>query len=79
MGRVFTQDTLNTTGYNKSELILVITKMVRTGLAKSVGEAIKMLDEGTVNKEELLELVIKSHQQELPKSETQEEVKVNVR
>ena len=54
MGRVFTQDTLNTTGYNKSELILVLTKMIRTGLAKSVGEAIKMLDEGTVNKEELL-------------------------
>jgi predicted DNA-binding protein (MmcQ/YjbR family) len=37
-----------------------------------------MLDEGKVNKEELLELVIKSHQQELPKSEN-EEVKVNVR
>lgn len=78
MGRVFTQDTLDITGYNKSELILVITKMVRTGLAKNVADAIHMLDEGKVNKEELLELVIKSHQQELPKSEN-EEVKVNVR
>jgi hypothetical protein len=78
MGRVFTQDTINTTGYSKNELILVVARMIRTGVAKDVGDAIEQLDTQKHDTSELLDLVIQSHQQEPVKSE-EEEVKVKVR
>ena len=57
MGRIFTQETLDTTAYHKPELILVIASMVRHGVAKNVKEAIAMLDEGKHDPKRIVQLV----------------------
>ena len=80
MGRIFTQETLDTTGYQKPELILVIASMVRYKVAKNVKEAIAMLDEGKHDPKELLQLVEAAARGKLPKKEEENsEHKVNVR
>ena len=78
--RKFTQETLDTTGYQKPELILVIASMVRHKVAKNVKEAIAMLDEGKHDPKELLQLVEAAARGKLPKKEEENsEHKVNVR
>jgi len=69
MGRNHTQDTIDTTGYNKSELILVLTRMVRSGIAKNVGDAINQLDEGKHDTKALLDQVIQQYQEPTPEGE----------
>jgi hypothetical protein len=69
MGRNHTQDTIDTTGYNKSELILVLTRMVRSGIAKNVSDAINQLDEGKHDTKALLDQVIQQYQEPTPEGE----------
>ena len=79
MERIFTQETLDITGYQKPELILVLAAMVRHGVAKNTKEAIAMLDEQKHDPKELLQLVEDAHRGKLSKKEDNPEPKVNVR
>ena len=66
---VFIDDTLKTTGLQRANLVFVCTYLVRTKQAKNVAEAIRMLDSGEVNAQEIEELIIQSFQTESKKSE----------
>ena len=66
---VFMDDTLKTTGLQRPNLVFVCTYLVRTKRAKNVAQAIKMLDSGEVNAQEIEELIIQSFQTESKKSE----------
>ena len=78
MSKVFPQETLNITGLQRPELILVVAKLVRSGVAKNVYEAFLMLEKIEKDPKEVLQAVEDSYTTKAPKSETEEE-KVNVR
>ena len=78
MSKVFPQETLNITGLQRPELILVVAKLVRSGVAKNVDEAFLMLEKMEKDPKEVLQAVEDSYRAEPPKSETEEE-KINVR
>jgi len=69
---VYIDDTLKTTGLGRPNLIYVCTHLVRSGQAKNVGEAFKMLDSGTVDVEAIEELIIQSYQQERQEPESKQ-------
>jgi hypothetical protein len=79
MGRVFTQETMEITGLQKPELILVIAQLVRSGVAKNIKDAIHRLDAGEFNGNELKEAIIRAHQAKIASADSEEETKVNVR
>jgi|TARA_B110000285_G_C14659155_1_gene395325 hypothetical protein len=57
---VYIDDTLKTTGLSRPSLVYVCTHLVRSGQAKNVGEAFKMLDSGTVDVTAIEDLIIES-------------------
>ena len=69
---VFLEQTLNTTGLQRPQLILVASYLVKTRQAKNVADAIKMLDTGTINVEEIKNLIIQSFQKVDPKPKSEE-------
>jgi hypothetical protein len=64
---VFLNSTLDLTGLSRNEFVGVAAYLVRSKQAKTAGEAIKMLDSGTVDVEEIENFIIQSYQKELPK------------
>ncbi len=69
---VYIDDTLRTTGLSRPNLVYVCTHLVRSGQAKNVGEAFKMLDSGTVDLKAIEDLIIESYRE--PKQQSQPEV-----
>ena len=55
---VFLEDTLNITGLQRPELIPIAAHLVKSKQAKNVGEAINMLDTGTIDVNEIRDLII---------------------
>ena len=70
---VFLEQTLNTTGLQRPELIIVASHLVKSRQAKNVAEAIDMLDSGTIDVKEIKNLLIQSFQKVHPKPESKEE------
>lgn len=70
---VFLNNTLEITGLSRNDFVTVAAYLVRTKQAKSAGEAIKMLDTGTVDVNEIKDLIIQSYQKHLPKPKEQED------
>ena len=68
---VFLNDTLDITGLTRNDFVTVAAYLVRTKQAKSAGEAIKMLDTGTVDIKEIQELIIQSHQKHFKPKEVE--------
>ncbi len=66
---VFLEQTLNITGLQRPELVAIAAHLVKTRQAKTAGEAIKMLDSGTIDVEEIRNLIIESYQKQKPKEE----------
>ncbi len=64
---VFLEDTLNITGLQRPELIPIAAHLVKSKQAKNVGEAINMLDTGTIDVNEIRDLIIQSYQNEIKK------------
>tara|TARA_B100000989_G_C19385304_1_gene403392 strand:- start:368 stop:604 length:237 start_codon:yes stop_codon:yes gene_type:complete len=73
MSKVFPQETLNITGLQRPELIVVVAKMVRSGVAKDVDEAFLMLEKMEHDPKEVLKAVEESYMTKKPKSETEED------
>ena len=78
MGKVFPQETLNITGLQRPELIVVVAKMVRSGAAKNIDEAFSMLESMEHDPKEVLKAVEESYMTSLPKSKKEED-KVDIR
>ena len=58
---------------NKNEFILVARHLVKSGVAKTPGDAIRYMEENNVNVPEVMEQVIVSKQTKLPKEEDNED------
>ena len=78
MSKVFPQETLNITGLQRPELIVVVAKMVRSGVAKDVDEAFLMLEKMEHDPQDVLKAVQESYMPRPTKSETDED-KVDIR
>lgn len=66
MGRVFIEKAMHHTGINRTNLVGVLTHLIRSGQAKDQGDAIKRLESGEFDKHDLEEQMIRSYQTELP-------------
>ena len=58
---------------NKNEFILAARHLVKSGVAKTPGDAIRYMEENNVNVPEVMEQVIVSKQTKLPKEEENED------
>lgn len=56
-------------GANKNEFILAAKHLIKMGVVKSPGDAIRYMEENNTNVAELIEQVITSKQTKLPKDE----------
>tara|TARA_S200000501_G_C20709804_1_gene693469 strand:- start:44 stop:283 length:240 start_codon:yes stop_codon:yes gene_type:complete len=61
MGRVFIEETLNHTGINRNNLVVICTYLVRSGQAKTAADAIRKLEEGDFDGVNLEEEMIQAH------------------
>lgn len=62
MGRVFIEEAMIVTGINRTDLVGVCAYLVRSKQASSPADAIRRLEAGEFNKEDLEEQIIRSHQ-----------------
>jgi len=60
-------------GANKNEFILAAKHLIKMGVVKSPGDAIRYMEENNTNVAELMEQVITSKQTKLPKEEENQE------
>ena len=60
-------------GANKNEFILAAKHLIKMGVAKSPGDAIRYMEQNNTNVAEVMEQVIISKQAKLPKEETDDE------
>ena len=74
MGRVFIEEAMNVTGINRTDLVAACAFLVRTKRASTAGEALRLLETGTIDANELEEQMIQSFQVEIETEETEEEV-----
>lgn len=58
---------------NKNEFILAARHLVKLGIAKTPGDAIRYMEENNINVPEVMEQVIVSKQTKLPKEEDNED------
>ncbi|MBL96237.1 MAG: hypothetical protein CMF52_00310 [Legionellales bacterium] len=58
---------------NKNEFILAARHLVKSGVAKTPGDAIRYMEDNNVNVPEVMEQVIISKQTKLPKEEDNED------
>ena len=58
---------------NKNEFILAARHLVKSGVAKTPGDAIRYMEENNINVPEVMEQVIVSKQTKLPKEEENED------
>ena len=71
MGRVFIEEAMDATGINRTNLVGVCTHLVRTKQASSAADALRRLEAGEFDKQELEEKMIQSYQ--ITKPETVEQ------
>ena len=64
MGRVFIEKAMQNTGINRTNLVGVLTHLIRTGQAKDQGDAIKRLEAGEFDKLDIEEQMIEYYQVE---------------
>jgi hypothetical protein len=73
MGRVFIEEAIDATGINRTNLVGVCTHLVRSRQASSAADALRRLEAGEFDKENLEEEMITYYQVEKPKSVIVEE------
>lgn len=61
MGRVFIEEALDHTGFNRNNLVIICTHLVRSGQAKSAADAIRRLEEGEFDGVNLEEEMIEAN------------------
>lgn len=66
MGRVFVEQAMKVTGYNRTNLVGIIAHLIRTKQASGQGDAIKKLQEGEFDNVDLEEEMIKGYQIKSP-------------
>jgi hypothetical protein len=66
MGRVFPERAMIVTGINRTNLVGVCTYLVRSKQASSASDALRRLEAGEFDKDDLEEQMIRSYQNELP-------------
>ena len=64
MGRVFIEEVMDVTGINRTDLVAACAFLVRSKQASSAAEALRLLETGTINANELEEQMISSLQVE---------------
>ena len=64
MGRVFIEEAMVVTGINRTNLVGVCTHLVRTKQASSAADALRRLEAGEFDKQDLEEQMIQSYQVE---------------
>ena len=69
MGKVFVEEAMQRTGINRTNLVGVITYLIRTKQASGQGDAIKRLEAGEFDGVDFDELIISAYQVEKPKPE----------
>ena len=62
MGRVFIEEAMNATGINRTDLVGVCAYLVRSKQASSAADALRKLESGEFNKNDLEEQIIRSYQ-----------------
>ena len=73
MGRVFIEEAMDVTGINRTDLVGVCAHLVRTKQASSAADALRLLETGKLNKEDLEEQMISSYQIEIKEDIVPEE------
>tara|TARA_B110000305_G_scaffold133399_1_gene148950 strand:+ start:37 stop:276 length:240 start_codon:yes stop_codon:yes gene_type:complete len=73
MGRVFIEEAMDATGINRTNLVGVCTHLVRSRQASSAADALRRLEAGEFDKENLEEEMITYYQVEKPESVIVEE------
>ena len=66
MGRVFIEEAMDVTGINRTNLVGVCAYLVRSKQASSAADALRRLEAGQFDKEDLEEQMIQSYQTEKP-------------
>ena len=66
MGRVFIEEAMVATGINRTNLVGVCTHLVRSKQASSAADALRRLEEGEFDKQNLEEEMITYYQVEKP-------------
>jgi hypothetical protein len=74
MGSIFIEETMQATGINRTNLVIIATYLVRTRQAKSATDAIRRLENGDFDGVDLNEEMVKAHQME---KEEDEELSLN--
>ena len=69
MGRVFIEEAMDATGINRIDLIGVCAHLVRTRQASSAADALRKLEAGEFDKDDLEEQIIQSLQTVKPEPE----------
>ena len=73
MGRVFIEEAMQRTGINRTDLVGVLTYLIRTKPATSPGAALHQLELGEFDGINLKEKLIQYYQKELDEPEVEEE------
>lgn len=66
MGRVFPERAMIASGINRTNIVGVCTYLVRSKQASSASDALRRLEAGEFDKDDLEEQMIRSYQMELP-------------
>ena len=74
MGRVFIEEAMDATGINRTDLVGVCAYLVRSKKASSAADALRKLEAGEFNKQDLEEQIIRSYQVELDPDETTDQL-----
>ena len=76
MGRVFIEEAMDVTGINRTDLVAVCAYLKRSGQASSAADALRLLETGKIDKDQLEEEMINSFMVEkvnTPKVEEEED------
>ena len=71
MGKVFVEEALTRTGINRTNLVGVITYLIRTKQASGQDDAVKQLESGKFDGVDFDELIISAYQREKPTPDVQ--------
>jgi hypothetical protein len=69
MGRVFIEEAMDVTGINRIDMVAACAFLVRSKQASSPVNALRLLETGTINKDDLKEQMISSFQVEIEQDE----------
>ena len=73
MGARHPQATISKLGANKNEFILAAKYLIKQGIVKSPGDAIRYMDEHNTNVSEIVEQIITSKQTKIIREEPEQE------